>query len=290
MIIIKFAVWTALACSFLLCDLSDAKADVTAPVSVEVWALHRGGFVTYQYKVTNRSTEAIDSMTIGFNPVDASDSQGAEITQPPLSNFKSFWLSPDKTTSPRGWGAAVHYPDESSKLMIDWIEGNKEHEMHPSEVGVQGMPSKVSPPNVLLAGTTWDTFKVEIQKDDLAYVTGHATFILGGKLVSVPIKKGDITPPTVSVSLLQVAHSHPTNSTLKFSVSAVDNYDLVPTTALESVKSNQQLTPGDVQAQVGSDTRTVTVKNVPGRTYHITFSATDASGNVGRKTVNYMSP
>ncbi|MBC7547685.1 MAG: hypothetical protein H7224_03445 [Polaromonas sp.] len=286
----KFTFILTLTCSLCFHGATEAKTDAGAVVSVKVWPHHRGGFVTYKYTVTNSSLQAIDSMTIGFYPLDTSDGRGAEITVAPLTQSKSFWLSPEKTTSPNGWGAAIRYPDESSKLMIEWIEGNKEHVTHPSEAGVQGMPTIVNPPNLLPVGTTWDTFSVTVQKEDPAYVNGHATFFLDGKLVTVPIKKGDSTPPTVSASLQQITHPNPVFSTLKFSVSALDNYDSAPPIILESVKSDQPLGKGDLSAQVGSDVRLATVRNVKGRTYFITFSATDASGNVGRKTLSYASP
>ena len=193
----KFTFITTLTCFLCFHGATEARAEVGAAVSVKVWPLHRGGFVTYKYKVANCSLQAIDSMTIGFDPLDTSDGRGAEITVAPLTQPKSFWLSPEKTTSTNGWGAAIRYPDESSKLMIEWIEGNKEHQTHPGEAGVQNMPAIVKPPNLLPVGAAWDTFSVTVQREDSAYVNGHATFFLDGKLVTVPIKKGDNTPPTV---------------------------------------------------------------------------------------------
>ena len=283
---IKYTALTVLACSLSFCGLNVASASSDAPVSVEVWPLHRGGSVTYQYKVTNLGSKPIDAVTIGWNP----DAPAVELSEPPACLSKSFWLSPDKASSPVGWGAAVRYSDESPKFSIEWIEGNKELQIHPRAGNVTGTPTPTKQANLLPPGKTWDAFSITLEKDDPGYVKGHATVSIGEDIVTVPIKKGDTTPPSVSVSILQVTHPDPTTSILSFSVSATDNYDVAPTIILESVKSDKQLPQNDVKSQIGSDVRTVTLKNVSGRKYYITFSATDASGNKGRKTLTFVCP
>ena len=93
-------------------------------------------------RLTRKTGRDTDKAALAFwrkHPLNTSDGWGAEITVAPLTQPKSFWLSPEKTTSPNSWGVAIRHPDESLKLMIEWIEGNKEHQTHPSKAGVQGI-------------------------------------------------------------------------------------------------------------------------------------------------------
>ena len=265
-----------------------AQAENIPPVSITAWGMHRGGAVVYKYQIKNAGTNPIKTFTIGFNPADTSADGGAELATMPNSKNKSFWLSPDVATSPTGWGVAFKFPDESPKFLLQWSEGNYEAKLRPGASQVQGAPVVANPANDIPPGASWDGFSVNLEKADFSYVSGHALVLYGDDTLSIPIKKGDTTPPKLAVAIGQISKTDAASSVLNINVTTSDSYDPSPEIVLVSVTANQALNPSDVIAAIGKDTRQITVSNAPGRIYEIKYAAIDASGNKATQIVSYQ--
>ena len=98
----------------------------------------------------------------------------------------------------------------------------------------------------------------------------------------------DNTPPTISVKVNPATLWPPNNKAVPVTatITVRDDYDPEPEVKLESITANETLDANDIQdAQIGTDDRSFSLaakragNNMSGRTYTITYSATDASGN-----------
>lgn len=269
------AISTAVVCVF---PYAYAIAQTTPPVTVTAWGMHYGGWVTYKYQVKNQGTLPIDHFFIGYSPPTSTADGDTELSVVPYyPGGKSLWLPSSVSQSPAGWGVFLSYPDESATFALRWVEAGWYKSMRPKAHGAD-MPIAQNPPNVMPAGATWDQFSVTLPKPDYAYVQGHANLFYGDNELTVPMEKGDSIKPTLKVEIEKV-RKEDGFLTLHVEVEAKDNYDPLPDVALESITADQPLNAGDVIADTNRDERQIKVRNVPGRVYQISYSATDASGN-----------
>ena len=84
---------------------------------------------------------------------------------------------------------------------------------------------------------------------------------------------------------------------MTITISLHDGIDTAPAVSLESVSCNDGCSPSQdiVGAAVGSDDRSISLRANPsgsgtGRTYSLTYKASDATGNVVRRTVQVVVP
>jgi hypothetical protein len=128
---------------------------------------------------------------------------------------------------------------------------------------------------------------VTVPRPDLAYIQGHANLFYGDNELTIPIDKGDTTPPVLSVTL--APNTLPRNDRLvpiTATITVKDDYDPAPEIKLESITPSEPAKPGDIRdANLGADDRQFMLKagskgkNKTGRIYTVIYSATDASGN-----------
>ncbi len=279
-----------LACSALsISALTTVQA--AAPPNVRVTALgrHVGGQVVYQYEVENLGSSSIKRIIVGqYLPV--SGEGEAELSVAPLSDGNSLWLSPMVAARPEGWGVALVFPEESDKFSLEWIEANYFAQLWPASPPVENAPARVSAPQYLAPSTKVSQFTATVPRMDLGYVTGHLTVDFGGKLVNVPLSKGDARAPEITWSAHRLNQNESKGqwALLKLEATVADEVDPNPVLILDPVTSNQTLADGDVSvAKVANKAWNVKVKNVPERTYVFTARATDASGNKGSKSYIY---
>jgi hypothetical protein len=98
----------------------------------------------------------------------------------------------------------------------------------------------------------------------------------------------DQTPPTLTVTLKPATLWPPNNKPIQVNatITTRDDYDPELEIKLESITVNETLASDDIQdAQLGTDDRNFSLaakrdgNNMAGRSYTVTYSATDASGN-----------
>lgn len=270
-VVISTVLLSSVFCAF-------ATAQTTSPVTVTAWGMHYGGWVVYKYQVKNQGALPIDDFFIGFYPpTDTADGDAELKVGPYYPGGQSLWLPPSVSQSPVGWGVYLSFPDESATFSLRWIEAGY-YKKHRPKAHEADMPIVQNPPNVIPAGATWDQFSVTLPKPDYAYVQGHANLFYGDNEITVQMEKGDSIKPTLKVEIEKV-RKEDGFLTLHVEVEAKDNYDPLPDVALESITADQPLNAGDVVTEAYKGESQIKVRNVPGRTYQISYSATDASGN-----------
>jgi len=276
---------TALIC-FLSCAYAVAQA--TPPVKVTAWGLHHGGQVVYKYRVQNFGTNPIKRFFIGFYPPTDTADGAAELTVGPYyPGGTSLWLPQSVAQSPVGWGVYLSFPEESATFALAWVEAGYYRSMKPKARGAD-VPIAQNPPNIMPPGATWDQFSVTLPKPDYAYVQGHANLESSDNEFTVQMEKGDITPPSITVSLSPNTLWPPNDklAPVTAAITVRDDYDPSPEIKLESITASETLADGDIQdARIGADDRDFYLvakragTNQAGRIYTVTYSATDASGN-----------
>ncbi|MEO8343001.1 MAG: hypothetical protein ABI536_04195 [Gallionella sp.] len=279
------AISTALV-SFLYCAYAVAQA--SPPVKVTAWGMHRGGSLVYKYQVDNLGAFPIENFFIGFHPpTDTADGDAELKVAPYYPGGTSLWLPPSVSQSPTGWGVFLSFPDESATFSLRWVEARWYRSMQPKARDAN-FPVAQNPPNVMPPGASWNQFSVTLPMPDLAYIQGHAYLMYGDNELTVQMVKGDITPPTLSVSLSPATLWPPNNKQVLVTatITVKDNYDPEPEIKLESITASEALAANDIQdAQFGTDDRSFSLtakragNNMAGRIYTVTYSATDGSGN-----------
>jgi len=279
------AISTAFVC-FFSCAYAFAQADPA--VKVTAWGMHQGGWVVYKYQVKNLGTLPLDDFSIGFYPPTATADGAAELNVGPYyPGGTSLWLPPSVSQSPAGWGVYLDFPEESATFSLRWVEGGHYRSMWPGARESE-IPIAQNPPNIMPPGASWDQFSVTLPRPDYAYVQGHAYMFYGDKELTVLMEKGDTTLPTLTLSLSPATLSPPSGNLVPIipAITVNDDYDPSPEIKLESITANEPLADGDIQdAQFGTDDRSFSLAakradtNPAGRTYTVTYSATDASGN-----------
>jgi hypothetical protein len=246
--------------------------DPQSAVTVDVYAQHSGGKITYHYRVVNSSQQDIDSVSIGLDTQNDGNPNNDiyELYELPSGWNLKFGIPSTSSNSPTGWRVSISRPEDSPTLAVTWEPLN------------ENMPR-------LLAGQTMAKMSIAVDKTDTQYLTGHALVTFTGSTLenlSVPIKRLDNKPPSFTVklnpSLLQSLNNKLVPVKASFTIK--DDYDRKPEIKLESITANEPVEPDDISdASIGLDDRYLLLrashKGDADRIYTVTYSATDASGN-----------
>ena len=270
------------------------------PVTVRVTAMRSADNIQYSYQVSNHtSSRNIVSVSIGGRGRQPDGSYPhPDLTIYPLG---SYWeRMPDQGdsqnvtlrlggiyVSPPGWHGGIMAYAETTNFSVDW---NLDLD------GVKNFPV-IYPGQTLNFGVTVPTLDGDhsaYTMSDPAYLTaysnGHFTVRFDGNEepetytgTIVPI---DTTPPSLTVSLSPNTLWPPNGKLVPITatITVQDDYDPSPEIQPESVTANE---PFDEEEDVqgGADDRQFSLAakragtNPAGRIYHVTYSATDASGN-----------
>lgn len=240
--------------------------------AVGVYAQHAGGKIVYHYRVTNNSAQNITAVVIGRNNQNDGnpDNDVNELVELPAGLNSKLGIPSTSATSPTGWRVNVLAPEENQTHAITWEPLNDR-----------------SPK--LGAGQTASKISIAVDKADNHYLTGHAliTFADGNPInISVPLERLDNTPPSLTVILSPDKLISQSNKLVAINTSFLirDDYDRMPEIKLESITANEPLSANDIRdASFGLDDRYFKFrsesKNMAGRIYTVTYSATDGSGN-----------
>lgn len=263
----------------LLFMLSTNNVAVALPPAVTVSAQHYGGLIVYNYRLINNSLYAISSVQIGYDVSKAQtpNNYGYELLSYP-SGTVGQGIPLASVTSPALWEALFIEPEETPEGSIEWsvIDANSPR---------------------LAAGQALAGMSIKLDKMDHSYLASHATISFSNSVtprISVLIQRLDTTPPALTITptpasttLAQRGQLVPINVT----IATKDNYDPAPEIKLVSITANEVLAPSDIQgAAIGTDDRSFSLKAArtnPAmvRTYTLTYSATDASGNTSTASV-----
>jgi hypothetical protein len=271
---------------------SQSLAQSQPPVVITAKGQHYGGRVVYSYEVTNRSGVPLRRFLLGHLLPTNVDGAAQLSVVPRSGSSRSLWLPPETASRPPGWGALLSFPDESATFAIEWIEGNYWAEQRPRAVAGGNLPFQSAGAQPIASGMTSDQFSVTIDSVDPMYVDGVVAVDLGPGhgMVNVPIIKKDQLAPEIRLNVHRLNQNEGNGRYAIFDVrvSATDNIDPAPELTMEAVTADTGLSPDDVvQDKNANNAWNLRLRNVPGRTYTLTFRALDASGNSSVKMYSY---
>lgn len=246
-----------------------------AVATVKVYKEASASAVTYTYSVTNRSEFPLTQVWIGYDYY--------------RGNSELSGLDPQQIIVPSGWEGYVVSLEESDKYYVNWNIENHTASLKP--------------------GQTLSGFKIVMPRDDTRLASSNWTVIVSGPpasassrliLVEGPTPSTDSVPPMLSVTLSTDNLWPPNRRMVEIAASIVvsDNNDPSPKVKLVSITCNDCDDPAaDIRAaDIGTDDRTFLLKadrigkRKDGRIYTVTYSATDAAGNVATSQATVTVP
>lgn len=272
-------------------------------IRVQVYGIHYGGNIVYNYKVINNGNTPFNNFTIGSYFKSEEDGELPQLIRLPLGwsygrtgeTGTAIILSPASTSQPAYWNSHVFGQQEHDNYYLEW---------HASDG--PGDVSNAIHPGQALAGFSVTVPLVDNELD-LPMVTGQPVFtgpdekyVKGGfKVGYFPAGSGyqevwgtlerlDTTPPSLTVSISPDT-LWPSNNKLvpvTATITVNDDYDPQPEIQLVSIMANEALDINDAKDVLpGTDDRQFQLKakragtNQTGRIYTVTYTATDGSGN-----------
>jgi hypothetical protein len=252
---------------------SMAATEKAPTVAVDSFAQHSGDRITYHYRVSNRTPLNIASFTVGLDNLDDAfpDNDVYELQERPSGWSLKFGIPAANYNAPTGWRLNLHPAEEdTTPNAITWAPLNNR-----------------SPK--FAAGQTLSKFSVTLDKADPGYLSGHAQIVFEEETptsMRIEIQPIDQTPPALTVHLspdmLLPLNDKPMAVKANFTVQ--DDYDRMPRIRLESITTQEPVMTDEIlDASLGLDDRYFKIRidheNETERTYIVTYSATDASGN-----------
>lgn len=250
-----------------------SKTEKASTVAVDSFAQHSGDRITYHYRVSNRTPLNIASFTVGLDNRDdaESDNDIYELQERPSGWGLKFGIPAASYNAPTGWRLNL-LPAEEDTIpnAIAWAPLNDR-----------------SPK--FAAGQSLSKFSVTLDKADPGYLSGHAQIVFEGETptsMRVEVQPIDHTPPALTVHLspdtLLLQNDKPMAVKANFTVQ--DDYDKMPQIKLESITTEDPVVIDEIlDASLGLDDRYFKIRidneDDRNRTYIVTYSATDASGN-----------
>ena len=274
------------------------------PVQIIGTGMHYGGYVIYRYQVKNNGSQNINRIILGNTGEEDSSFAGfTELPDDPAAPDLAtidMWYPSTIISRPDGWGGKlITEEDEGGSMGIDWIEGSLAKEHWPRRLQGANAPHVYPGGKAIAPGQTSNEFSVKVDRPDYAYVRGYASVNYGDHILPIPIEKGDITPPTLSITLTPATLWPPNDKLVPIAaiITVKDDYDPEPEIKLESIIASETLATNDIQdAQFSTDDRQFSLAakragtNQAGRIYTVTYSATDGSGNKSTASATVIVP
>ncbi len=259
------------------------------PIVVQVYGEHKGDNVVYHYSVTNVSSVEFNNFIIGSVYDEETQDSIPQLGVLP-ANFEfgpegeggePIILDPASTTQPANWEPWCY---GSGLFSLQWQIRYKSSTRGPqSGQTVSGF--SVTVPNIK-DRAIFPNLPPSYLK--YYYEGGFEVGIYPGPDYFGQIDKMDTSAPEISLRLSADTLWPPNGKMIPVTatVSAKDDYDGEPEIKLESITANEPLGADDIaDAQFGTDDRQFQLKadrlgtDREGRTYTVTYSATDATGN-----------
>ena len=211
----------------------------------------------YSYKIDNLTKDGVAIFAVG--------DEGTG--KPPSLDATNMGVLPTKFVAPKGWVGHTLGLAESNNYLIEWTVAEER--------------DLVAGNYYLLPGQSSDQFIVQTKKTDSNYVTAKSLV----QDISVNMIKADTEAPTAEIYLTTLpAAGMPGWLEVSVTAAAHDNMDPYPDVLLSKITANQTFPETDIQAVFNEETKKFLVKMAKDRTYNVTFTVMDASGN----TTSYM--
>ena len=293
---------TTLCAIFGMVSIVQAQAQASASgVRIQVYGIHYGGNIVYNYKVVNAGTKTVIRFVIG-DEFDVEDNDNfPQLVRLPLGwtygrtgeTGTAIILASGSTSQSQGWQSKVYGQQDSGLYYLEWnsLLGGR-------SVAVQ--PGQTLPGFTVTVPLVDDNLSLPMVTGQPVYTGPDENYIKGSfraNIVDVnnksekvwgTIEPIDTTPPTLSVTL-SPDKLWPANGKLvpiTATITVKDDYDPQPEIKLVSITANVILTKEDGSGvKPGTDNRKFMLKaeregkNKAGRIYTVTYSATDGSGN-----------
>ena len=277
----------------------------TPAVRMEVYGIHQGNDIVYNYKLINSSAETLQHFVIGstYNSTKAYE-------YPQLMRLPSGWsygktgetgteiiLAPGSTRQPPNWTAKLYGQQESGDYYLEWetTPDGQGSAIPPGQslavfsVTVPLYDPHRSPREYYNAGVS-----VPGWKENDIYLSGNFKVSYWDFNKNVlqniwgPLEIADKTPPVLTVTLSPSKLWPPNEKmvTITATITVKDDYDPQPEIKLVSITANEPLDKDDIKVgKLFTDIRQFQLKaeregkNKAGRIYTVTYLANDASGN-----------
>jgi hypothetical protein len=300
---INFPIKIVCVLSLLILPIPAYPQVTVEPVQIIGMGIHYGGYVIYRFQVKNNGIQGINRIILGNTGVEDSSFTGfAALPDDPAVDLPMVgqWFPHTIISAPDGWGGKlISTADEGDAVGVDWVEGSFAKVLWPRRLQETNSPQVYPGGKAIAPGQTSEDFSVKLDRPDYAYIRGYASVNYGDHTISIPVEKGDITPPVFSVTLSPATLWPPNNKMVPVTATIVvkDDYDPQPEIKLESITSSEVLAAGDIQgADLSTDDRQFSLRasrdgaKLAGRVYTITYSATDGSGNISTASATIIVP
>ena len=291
------------AISALLFGCNAGVQAQTPDVHMQVYGIHQGNDIIYNYKLINNSAETLQHFVIGSTY----DSMKA-YEYPQLKRKPSGWsygktgetgteiiLAPGSTRQPPNWTANLYGQEGTGYYYLEW-------ETMPDGQGTAILPGQ-SLAGFSVTVPLYDLHEFPRNYYNAAQVVGQQKdiYLTGSFKVSywdfnkndlqnvwVPLEREDTTPPTLSITLSPSTLWPPNEKMVPITatITVKDDYDPQPEIKLLSITANEPLDKDDIKdAQLFTDDRQFSLvakragNNLAGRIYTVTYVAKDGSGN-----------
>ena len=302
------------AISALLFGCNAGVQAQTPDVHMQVYGIHQGNDIIYNYKLINNSAETLQYFVIGSTY----DSMKAN-EYPQLKRKPSGWsygktgetgteiiLAPGSTRQPPNWTANLYGQEGTGYYYLEW------------ETTPEGQGSAILPGQSLAGFSVtvplydlhefprnyYNAAQVVSQQKDI-YLTGSFKVSYWdfnkNDLQNVwgSLEIADTTPPVLTVTL-NPAKIWPPNEKMvpiTATITVKDDYDPQPEINLVSITANEPLDKDDIKVgKLFTDIRQFQLKaeregkNKAGRIYTVTYLAIDGSGNQTMATATVTVP
>jgi hypothetical protein len=281
-----------------------AQADTSASaagIRVQVYGIHYGGNIVYNYKVINNSNTPFNNFTIGGYFDNEKNFAFPQLTRLPLGwsygregeTGPAIILAQGSTNHPAYWTSHVYGQEGTANYYLEWRTpwGQSSNAIQPRQT-IEGFAVTVPLVDNMLT-LPRVTGKPVFTGPDEMYIKGG--FKIGYRPsgsnyqeVWGTLERFDTTPPSLTVSLSPDTLWPPNGKQVPITATLTvkDDYDPAPEIQLVSIMANEAVDISDAKdALPGTDDRSfyLTAKragtNTAGRIYTVTYSATDGSGN-----------
>ncbi len=284
----------------LLIAFNHAALAQQAPVVVKTYGQHIGGNIVYHHEVTNNGSRNVVRIAIGLDTNQVSPNLPYDRLQGELnfvlpvgSDMTNLQINPASMSGPTGWSAEIIQIEHTGRYLQWDSPGYPQPSIQPG----QTYRFSVTVPGVIDDAFLIKHFSVGLSDlsgvpSGAAYLTGHfSAGYADGKepwYYNGVMEKLDTTPPALTVSATPAVLWPPNNKMVDIAVNVTvhDDYDPQPEIKLESITSSEGLAATDLTgADFGTDDRQFSLRasrdgnNPTGKSYTISYSATDASGN-----------
>jgi hypothetical protein len=277
----------------------------TPDVHMQVYGIHQGNDIIYNYKLINNSAETLQHFVIGSTYNSQKADEYPQLKRKPVGwsygktgeTGTEIILAPGSIRQPPNWTANFYGQEGTGYYYLEWetMPDGQGSAIAPGQsLGGFSVTVPLYDPNEFPPEYYNAAQVVGQQKDKDIYLTGSFKVSYWdtskNDLQNVwgPLERLDTTPPSLSVTLSPATLWPPNEKMVPITatISARDDYDPNPVINLVSITANEPLDKDNIEVgKLFTDIRQFQLKaeregkNKAGRIYTVTYVAIDGSGN-----------